>query len=527
MSQAESPVYWFFHCSLHSLNNDVHSGSLRVSRGEKEEKLFCNPVFSLIFVFFYFFVDKHAALFTCVVSTGIVYVAGISYSNIRSNKNERAMRIGMCHAWKLVGVALAFTMYAITSNSDANDEDALGTFYKLLGYLMIGSSGLFTVLLAINEFLQRQGLMYNYRDCLDHDNSIANNYCKLFSKHEVIIEPNRSAHGSWKSTENLMFGSRANFSHLWTFYLMIPKLLGVIIFHFYLFKTTLTFSVEYIDNAWISLVNVWLMAGGSFIGMILLRFFNGGKVYTTTSVFSVAALATSYILVKQNRDEAAIGLWCFYCLSSMSIAVPDNSLMEISKIKFNEFAYTIGLFIELVPIAILQFLQKKTFLDSFNERNFFVTIIVSMFVLLVTSLVYQLHMPNTLGKSLLQIQNELLKFNNYFVFNFDSKIAARSSKRTSNGSQYYHSNNVNVFEHSQNTTVYSSIGDNQSSQYYEIDDKLPDPPVNKSVNFDYNSEILRPQPIIPRVNLAAKSSHLTNSKSWNVYKSRRILFFST
>lgn len=464
--------------------------------------------------FLYFFVDKYAALFTCVVAAGIVYVAGISYSNIRSNKYERAMRIGMCHAWKLVGVALAFTLYAIMSNSDSNEEDALGTFYKTFGYLMIGSSGLFTVLLAINEFLQRQGLMYNYRDCLDHDNSIANNYCKIFSKHEVIIEPNRMSHGSWKSTENLMYGSGSNFSHLWTFYLMLPKLLGVIIFHFYLFQTTLSFSVAYFDNAWNSVINVWLMVGGSLIGMVLLRIFNGGKVYTTTSVFSVAALATSYILMKYNRDEAVIGLWCFYCLSSMSIAVPDCALMEISKIKFNEISYTIGLFIELIPIALLQFLQKKTLSESFNERDFFVTMIVSMIVLLVTSIIYLLHMPNTLGKSLLQIQNELLKFSNYFVFNFDSKIASRtSSNRQSNVSQY-HSNNVNVFEHSQTpTTIYSTIGDKRSSEYYDFDDQLPDPPVNKSVNFDYNSEGLRPQAIIPRVNLTAKSSHLTNSKS--------------
>lgn len=458
-------------------------------------------------------VDKYAALFTCVVSTGITYVAGISYVNIRSAKNERAMRIAMCHAWKLIGVALAFTLYvAIVVASDATKAESLETFYKTLGYLMIGSSSVFVALLAINEFLQRQGLMYNYRDCLDHDNSIANNYCKLFSKHEVIIEPNRSSYNSWKSTENLMLGSRANFSNLWTFYLTLPKLHGVIIFHYYLFRTTLTLSVDYIDNVWSSVIVVWLMVGGSLIGMILLRFYNAGRIYAATAVLSAGALAVSYAL--HSRSESVIGLWIFYCLSSVSVAVPDGALMEIAKIKYNEFAYTVGLLVELIPIALLQFVQPKAIPDTvIQQRDFLVIIIVTIFVLLVTSLVYQLHMPNTLGKSLLQIQNELLKFNNYFVFHFDAKVAARSSQRVSNGSQY-HSNNVNVFEQSQTvSTAYSSIGDNRSAEeYYEID--LPAPHVNKSVAFDYDSEILRPQAIIPRVNLAAKSSsHLTNSKT--------------
>lgn len=420
------------------------------------------------------------------------------------------MRIGMCHAWKLVGVALTFTLYAATVlASDETEESRRESFYKALGYVMMGCSGLFVVLLAINEFLQRQGLMYNYRDCLDHDNSIANNYCKLFSKHEVIIEPNRSAQGSWKSTENLMLGSRANYSNLWTFYLTMPKLHGVIIFHIYMMSATMQLTAKYIDSVWSSLITVWLLAAGSVVGAILLRFFNAGKVYTATAVFSVAALAASYTLMRSARDEAVIGLWSFYCLAAMSAAVPDGALMGIAKIKFNEFAYTIGALVEIVPIAVLQSVQSKTLLDTVTQRDFFVVVCVTIFILLATSLVYQLHMPNTLGKSLLQIQNELLKFNSYFVFHFDAKVAARSSKRQSAGSQY-HSNNVNVFEQSQNT-LYSSI-DTRSSEYYEID--LPEPHVNKSVNFDYDSEILRPQAIIPRVNLAAKSSsHLSNSKS--------------
>lgn len=414
------------------------------------------------------------------------------------------MRIGMCHAWKLVGVAVTFTLYTIMANN-AND-DALETFYKMLGYVMIGASVLFIGLLIINEFLQRQGLMYNYRDCLDLDNSIANNYCKLFSKHEVIIEPIRPANGTWKSTENLMMESSPNFTNLWTFFLMLPKLLLVIVFNFFLYQATLRFSVDYITNDWSIVTTAWIMAIGGVLGTILLRFYNGGKLYTLYSLVSIIALAVTYILLKNGRDETVIGLWVFYCLSAASIAIPDIALMEVSKIRFNEFALTIGYFIEFIPIAILQYLQRKSFGEEVSERDFLITIIITIIVLLLTSLIYQLHMPNTWGKSLLQIQNELLKFDKYFVFHFDSNVASKSSiPHKQSGSNLYHSNNINVFESSQRT-LDSSRASN-ATDYVEIgEDRLPDPPVNKATNYDYNSEIIKTQTIIPRVNIIAKSS---------------------
>jgi hypothetical protein len=411
------------------------------------------------------------------------------------------MRIGMCHAFKLVGVAVTLTLYAIMLNS--NDDDALEKFYKMLGYIMIGSSGIFIGLLAINEIFQRKGLMYNYRDCVDLDNSIANNYCKIFSKHEVIIEPSRQpSNGTWKSTENLMMGTTPNFTNLWTFYMMIPKLLGVIVFNFFLYQATLRFSVDYIDKEWSIVTMAWIMAGGSVLGTILLRFYNGGKLYSFYSLISIVALATSYVLLKNSRDETVIGLWIFYCLSAASSAIPDIALMEISKIRFNEFAYAIGNFIEIIPISILQYLQRKSFGEEVSERDFLATIIITIIVFLITSLIYQLHMPNTWGKSLLQIQNELLKFDKYFAFHFDSNVASKSSKsyRQSNNNSQYHSNNINVFENSQTSR------NSNDTDYVDIEDKLPEPPGNKATNFDYNSEIVKTQTIIPRVNIIAKSS---------------------
>lgn len=104
----------------------------------------------------------------------------------------------MCHMFKMFGTAGTYSIMLfldgdLTQPDDAKREE----FYKILGYCLLGATILFMFCMIINEVRQRQGLVYNYRDCLDLDNSIANNYCKLFSRNEVLIERNTAAVDAW------------------------------------------------------------------------------------------------------------------------------------------------------------------------------------------------------------------------------------------------------------------------------------------------------------------------------------------
>jgi hypothetical protein len=454
----------------------------------------------LLWNFHYLSVDTYIALFISAIATGIVYVAGLSYVNIRAEKKERPMRIAVCHAWKTIGFGAVVSIYMyLLDDTGYPTNDTLNLFYQILGYAIIGSSAVFIFLLIINEFRQRQGIIYNYKDCLDHDNAIANNYCKLFSKHEVIIErnPTVSAAGLWKSTENLLPQNKPNYTNWWTVYLLLPKLHGAVMFHYLLMSMTLGLSHAYVDGIIGLGITLWIMMIGAILGCVWLRFFEGSKLFSLTSTFAVTALGVSFVFYKNENQTGVICLWIYYFSVSIASAVPDICLMEIAKIRFSEGALAVGFFLEIIPIAVLQSLQREAHLVVgyywYTDK-------------------YQLHMPNTYNKSLLQIQNELLKFKKYFAFDFDNHVTSTVPRRSSDSNHYLVSNSVNVFEDHAKTITTSEV---TPPDYTEVEEKLPDPPVNKATNFDYNTDIPKPPVIIPRVNIAKGSNSLYSPRYEN------------
>lgn len=470
-------------------------------------------------IFSLFLVETYVALFICAIANGIVYVAGLSYVNIRTEKQERPMRVALCHAWKMIGFAVVLTLYLyLLSDEGFAVADTLNKFYQTIGYIIIGTSVVFIFLMAINEFRQRQGIIYNYKDCLDHDNAIANNYCKLFSRNEVIVErnPTVSAAGLWKSTENLLPRNKKNYTNLWTLYLMLPKLHGAVMFHYLLVSITLLNSRGYVDWQFSKGIVVWIMAGGSIIGCVILRYLSGAKTYVLTSTFGVMFLGIAYAFFHLEYDIMIIFLWLYFASVSIATAVPDIALMEIAKIRFSEGALAVGYFIEIITIAVLQSTQRSAIIliefGWYNEKYFLPIIISTIVILVVTNLLYQLHMPNTFDKSLLQIQNELLKYKKYFVFTFEEDVNTTAPRRASEISHYATSNsNVNVFEdHAKNIT------ESSRPDYTDINERLPDPPVNKVKHFDYSTDIPRPPSIIPRVNIA-KSQKIPTYGSQKTY----------
>lgn len=142
----------------------------------------------------------------------------------------------------------------------------MNNFYLYFGIALAGTAVFFSIFWCINEFRQRSGIVYNHRDALDHDVSIANNYCKLFSKNEVIIERNvKVSSTGWKSTENLL-GRRKNFTFLWPIYLLLMKFHSAILFYFQLLIMTITFTGAYLENSSYSFLVLWIMAIGTILG---------------------------------------------------------------------------------------------------------------------------------------------------------------------------------------------------------------------------------------------------------------------
>lgn len=442
-----------------------------------------------------------------VIANGIVYVSAMSYVNVRSKKAERPFTLAMCHVWKLIGISLVILVRRVLQQIDVNNTVTLDVFFKYFGYVLLGATGIFIILLLVNEFFQRQGLIYNYRDSLDHDVSIANNYCKLFSKNEVLIERNTtlSSIGMWKSTENLISNNKDNYTNLWTIYMLLLKLHGVVFFHYFLVLTTFDTTVNYLDYSFSDFLLTMLMVVGAIVGCFLVKFVQVSKIYSVIAVIATIALGVSHVFFNTNNSSGAICLWIYFIAMSISIAIPDIALLEIAKIRFNEGALAAGFGIELIGIGVLQKTQSDVHnvLGSsfeFMDKYYVIVTIATVVVVVVTSCIFMLHYPDTFNKSLLQIQNELLKHDGYFAFDM-KKNQSMSRDLSSDGNYLVSGDNINVFDdHAKSLSNGNGFGIVDNVEYSEAVETLPPPPTN-TTNFDYNKDIQQAPTIIPRVNI--------------------------
>jgi hypothetical protein len=423
------------------------------------------------------------------------------------------MRIAICHMWKVLGIAATFSIYLILFYDTTYDNvEALKHFYQIYGYCILGSTLLFVILLSLNELKQRQGLIYNYRDCLDHDNSIANNYGNLFSRNEVIIERNTAATstGMWKSMENLLPEGMKNHTTLWAVYMLLSKLHGAVIFHYFLMTLAINATLSSLssDIRYTQGIVLWIMSIEAVVGCIIVRIFSTKVVYIVTSIIGSIAIGVSMIFYD---DLTSIGfticLWIFYGVVVIAVAIPDIALLEIYKIKYNELLLSLGYLIELLAIMLLQYFQfdahTLTKISSYTDQYYLVVVISTIAILLVTSLFVMLHMPNTFGMSLLEIQNGLLKHKSYFAFDFNpSEKDGSKSQRVSDENNY---TTVNMYSQEESVTQSSVL----SNTYAE----LPNENAKTRWSVDYDAIVPQPPAIIPRVTLQRGPALYENSSA--------------
>lgn len=256
-------------------------------------------------------------------------------------------------------------------------------------------------------------------------------------------------------------------------------------------------------------VVLWSMIISLFVGSLLLRIVPASILYICTSIIATISIGISIVFYGRSPPTGlAVCLLTFYVASTISLAIPDIALLEISKIRYNESVLAIGYFVEIIPIAVLQMLQVDAHILTdtrwYTDKYFEIVVVSSIVVLLVTSLIFLLHMPDTHNMSLLQIQNALLKHESYFAFKFDktgSKIMARMSTESSSY-LVNEANNLNVIiQQQERSMTQSSVHSMYSDSSQAKSDALPPPPVNNTKSFDYNSHIPQPISIIPRANL--------------------------
>lgn len=455
------------------------------------------------------------------VASGIAYISSMSYVTIRSEKSSRSFNIALCHVWKCCGIALLRSLENLSTPYEFEFK-----FY--MGVVLIISASISILMQLLNEYRQRRGIVYNYRDTLDHDVSIANNYGKLFSKNEVIIERNNvSATALWKSTEQLILPkNKRNYSITWIFYIVFLKLHGSALFFYQLLVFTVFETERYFSEKNPAFL-FWFIVAGGVVGCILTKFYRIHYIYPISGLTAIIAISCSNIFLN-NTDGLVFVMWIYFFLMAINTGVPDIAVMEVSKIKYNEAWLAAGCVIEFLPFGILKFLELQEVIEfDFDTEGHLLNTLVVTIVLVITATFLILHMPNTFKKSLLQIQNEMLKHKKYFAF-LGAKEKDFSSAPVSRDKTFENiyavNNSASSFD--QNPNNFDSVRSGVTHYDYERDvQNAPNLiPRIKTVknseqssrkrsiseqhttstgisNYDYNSEIKEVPNIIPRARI--------------------------
>lgn len=414
--------------------------------------------------------EKAVALYVGMAANGILYITSVSYLTIRSEKQNRAFNIGLCHFFKLLGIALTKTLA----------RPIIQEFVFWMGIFICCSAVAALILQILNEYRQRKGILYNYKDSLDHECSIANHYGKLFSKNEVIIERNTavSATNLWKSREQkIEQNDRKNYSITWIFYLVTLKLHGAALY----FYPLVVFSDRETSRYFFGDVSYlyWIMFIGGLIGLFFCKFMRMQYLYPISLTCAIITLSVSHVFL-YNTDVLVFILWLYFLIMSIPVMVPDIVIMEVSKMKYNEAWLAAGCVLEFLPFPLFKFLETEELLEfSFEEDEHLAYTMVVVIVIIVTSLFIILHMPNTFKKSMLKIQNEMLKHKRYFAFQTEpEKIVETPINRAFE--------NIYVV----NSTTSQNVFENHANLMPKELEK-----------FDYEREIQNVPNLIPRVRI--------------------------
>ena len=86
-----------------------------------------------------------------------------------------------------------------------------------------------------------------------------------------------------------------------------------------------------------------------------------------------------------------ICLWLFFGFMSISAAVPDIAILEMSRMKYNEIFLAIGLLIEVITIACFQHFVSSGDLLVNTETRYAWQAIAIIVILVVTNFIIFLH----------------------------------------------------------------------------------------------------------------------------------------
>ncbi|XP_055609600.1 uncharacterized protein LOC129756682 [Uranotaenia lowii] len=387
--------------------------------------------------------DVIPAIYLSACGLGLTLIPGVSYVHIRAPGKWRALYMGLCTFWFIVGIASTATILLSDVQNWQHDAEILETLHTNLAICMMATAVFSILLVAVNEMLQRESIV-DYKKPLDFDTDIAHESGKLMSRSErrnlfnnftstVTPTTNGGFPKQWNSSSEQIVinptNTGSNYHVLWVVCMIFTKLQGFIAFYFVLIMFSNGYVMAMFEDLDSAYSTYWFMALGSLIGLICMLFMSPKITFVAMSMLHTIGLILAvafYSAGFQNLEMGAAYI-IFYTFIGASLAIPAINILELSPLNFNESFLAIGTILEIIGIALMQYfvitdsrlLGKDP--DSLELLPNFTGIIQGHYIaLIVLSVIIQIivlwHMPNTYKRSLAEINSDLMRMKSYFAF---------------------------------------------------------------------------------------------------------------
>lgn len=343
------------------------------------------------------------AVYFAAIAHGLTYVASYSYVNLRVS-HRRSLRLAAGHIWYFLGCGLASQVVNIRIvNTMAAKHDL---FYRQIGTLMSVSSGILLLMLAINESLNFIKIN-NYKRSLDDDINKANAVHSLYLTRDEIVSALQTA----VPVTGYKLQISQTHDRSTVFWMLLLKLKGFALFSSVMIYFAGTASMIQNDNKSFYLIQ-WMVFIGCVLSLPAYAFYSTKILFYLFSTSQVLGLIAATIVYSDAASlvDAAIPLWMYYSFLGAGYCIADIALLDVSPLKSTESILAVAYFIEILPVAIVQyclFYQVEAVILHNNLTTFRVHSIALICLIAVLMIVISLNMPNTYGKSLFQIRNEL------------------------------------------------------------------------------------------------------------------------
>lgn len=346
------------------------------------------------------------AVYFAAIAHGLTYVASYSYVNLRVS-HRRSLRLAAGHIWYFLGCGLASQVVNIGIVSAMTVKHDL--FYRQIGTLMSVSSGILLLMLAINESLNFIKI-YNYKQSLDDDINKANAVHSLYLTRDEIVSALQTVPVPGYKLQISEKHDRST-----VFWMLLLKLKGFAVFSSVMIYFAGTASMIQNDNKSFYLVQ-WMVFIGCVLSVPAYAFYSTKILFYLFSTSQVLGLIAATIVYSDAASlvDAAIPLWMYYSFLGAGYCIADIALLDVSPLKSTESVLAVAYFIEILPVAIVQyclFYQVEAVILHNNLTTFRVHSIALICLIAVLMIVISLNMPNTYGKSFFQIRNELFGIN--------------------------------------------------------------------------------------------------------------------